>query len=76
MRIEDVVAKHQDQLLSLPNVIGVAPSVREGKDVILVLVTQKLPESSLQPAEIVPNTLDGYLVHVMEVGAISAQTEP
>ena len=58
----------------LPNVTGVGIGERAGKMVIKVFVTHKTPESALQPQEIVPKMLEGYITDVEEIGVIAAQT--
>jgi len=75
MSIETVRQKHEAALLSLPNVTGVGTGERAGKPVIKVLVTHKVPESTLQPHEVVKKTLDGYETDVEEVGVLTAQTQ-
>jgi hypothetical protein len=60
MTIERALEKHRQRLLRLSNVVGTGIGEQDGKQVILVFVRQKLPESELPPAEIVPPTLEGY----------------
>lgn len=72
MGITDVRQKYENILLSLPNVNGVAIGEKAGKPAILVFVTHKVPESSLQPQEIIPKTLDGFETDVQEIGSITA----
>jgi len=74
MKIEDVMRKHEEQLMQLPNVTGVGIGEKAGIKVIKVLVTQKVPESALQPQEVVPKKLDGYETDVEEIGVVTAQT--
>jgi len=76
MDIGDVKEKYQRDVMQMPNVIGIGIGEKAGKPVIKVLVTQKVPEASLQPQEIVPKTLDGYKTDVEETGTITAQTTP
>ena len=71
MDIADVRQKYENDLLRLPNVNGVAIGEKAGKPVIKVFVTHKVPESSLQPQEIVPKTLDGFETDVEEIGPIT-----
>lgn len=80
MDIVSIKEKHEDQLLKLPNVVGVAigekvvkGQVMPGKEVIKVLVTRKVPESQLKPDQVIPKTLEGYETDVEEVGIITAQ---
>ena len=67
MSIEVVKMKHEEQLMRLPNVTGVGIGEKAGKVVIKVFVTHRVPESALQPAEVVPKTLDGYQTDVEEI---------
>lgn len=71
MDIADVRQKYENDLLRLPNVNGVAIGEKAGKPVIKVFVTHKVPESSLQPQEIVPKTLNGFETDVEEIGPIT-----
>ena len=71
MDIADVRQKYENDLLRLPNVNGVAIGEKAGKPVIKVFVTHKVPESSLQPQENVPKTLDGFETVVEEIGPIT-----
>jgi len=80
MDIVSIKEKHEDQLLKLPNVIGVAigekvvkGQVVPGKEVIKVFVTRKVPESQLKPDQVIPKTLEGYETDVEEIGIITAQ---
>lgn len=74
MSIEDARKKHEDQLMQLPNVTGVGIGESEGKEVIKVFVTHKVPESDLQPQEIIPKTLGGWETDVEEIGVVNKQT--
>lgn len=71
MDIADVRQKYENDLLRLPNVNGVAIGEKAGKPVIKVFVTHKVPESLLQPQEIVPKTLNGFETDVEEIGPIT-----
>ncbi len=73
--INEVKARHEAELLDLPNVNGVGIGERAGKPVIKVFVTQKVPESALARDERVPASLEGYDVDVEELGVIEAQTD-
>jgi hypothetical protein len=53
--------------MQLPNVTGIGIGKKAGKDVIKVFVTQKLPESALQPDAIIPKTLEGYQTDNMTI---------
>lgn len=74
MKIEAVKLKHEEKLMRLPNVTGIGIGEKAGKKVIKVFVTHKVPESSLRPPEIIPETLDGFEVDVEEIGNVTLQT--
>jgi hypothetical protein len=73
MNIDDVLKRHESALLKLPNAVGIAIGEANHNPVIKVLVTKKVPKDTLKPEEIVPSTLEGYVVKVQEVGIIEAQ---
>lgn len=75
MSIESVRRKYEEQLMQFPNVTGVGISHKGGKEVIKVLVTQKIPESALEPQEVIPKMLEGYETDVEERGIIRPQTQ-
>ncbi len=75
MDIEGVRQKYTDQLMQLPNVIGVGTGEKAGKEVIKVFVTHKVPVSALQPEEVVPQTLEGQEIDVEEIGVVTAQNQ-
>jgi hypothetical protein len=72
LNIQDALAKHQDRLMTLPNVTGAGIGEREGKDVIVVFVTRRVDASSLRPEEVVPKTLEGFTTDVREIGEVTA----
>jgi hypothetical protein len=73
IEIAETKARHENELLALPNVTGLGIGERAGRPVIKVFVTEKVPESMLAPAERVPTSLDGYEVDVEAIGSIEAQ---
>jgi hypothetical protein len=73
--VESVRIKYEEQLMRLPNVTGVGIGKKAGKEVILVFVTHKVPESSLRPEEVVPKTLEGCETDVEEIGVVTAQSQ-
>jgi hypothetical protein len=73
--VESVKIRYEEQLMRLPNVTGVGIGQKAGKEVIVVFVTHKVPESALQPQEIVPKMLEGYETDVEEIGVVTAQTQ-
>jgi len=68
MSIESIRAKHEQRLMSLPNVNGVGIGEKDGKPVIKVYVTQ-------EPVEGIPKTLDGVDVEVEAIGPVQAQAK-
>lgn len=72
MDIQQALAKHQDHVMTLPNVTGVGIGEREGKEVIVVFVTRRVNASSLRPEEVVPKTIEGFTTDVREIGEITA----
>lgn len=75
MNIEAIQKKYEDQLMRLPNVIGVGIGENAGKKVIKVFVTHKVPVSSLQPQELVPKKLEDCETDVEEIGVVTAQRQ-
>ena len=73
MSIESVKSKHENELMDLPNVVGVGIGQREGKEVIKVFVTRRVPESSLRPEEIIPKSLEEWETEIEEIGAVTAE---
>jgi len=74
MSIKAVKEEYEEQLMRIPNVTGVGIGEKGGKEVIKVFVTHKVPESSLRPEEIIPETLDGFEVDVEDIGTDTAQS--
>lgn len=73
MSIEKVKAQCEDQLMALPNVVGVAIGEKAGKPVIQVLVSRKVAKDKLGADELVPRRLSGYATDVVDVGNVTAQ---
>jgi hypothetical protein len=73
INIESVRKKYENDLMRLPNVTGVGIGEREGKEVLKVFVTHKVPDSELKADEMVPKALNGYEIDVEEIGAVTAQ---
>jgi hypothetical protein len=71
--IEEVLRRHEQELLELPNVVAVGIGERGGKPAIAVFVTRKAPESELAPGERIPHTLDGQPVDVAEIGVVETE---
>lgn len=72
--IKTVKTRHEEWLMRLPNVMGVGIGQQEGKEVIKVFVTHKIPESSLRNEDIIPETLEGFEVDVEEIGNVTPQS--
>lgn len=72
MDIEAALRKHEDALLAYSNVNAVGIGEKAGRSVIKVMVVRKLPESDLQPDQILPKELEGYALDVEEIGEVSA----
>ncbi len=78
-RITAVLQEHQAKLLSQPNVVGVAVGFQKQAGLstqnlaLVVLVDTKVPQSTLNPEEGIPASIDGVLVDVQEIGPLNAQ---
>ncbi|MDQ0338916.1 hypothetical protein J2S00_001702 [Caldalkalibacillus uzonensis] len=55
-----VKKKYEQQLLALPNVVGVGIGLKGGNAVIKVFVSQKVPEAQLKQLEKIPDRLEGF----------------
>ena len=76
MTIESVRQKFEGDLLRLPNVVSVGVgATTDGRPVIQVGVTRKVPTSRLRRDEVVPSSLEGYEVEVVELGQPTAESE-
>ena len=64
MRIEDVLKQYNDQLMSVPGVIGTAIGECAGTPCIKIFTVNKTPELLNK----IPATLEGYSVVVDETG--------
>lgn len=73
MSIESTKREHEQHLMRLPNVTGVGIGEKDGKEVIKVFVTHKVPEAALQPLEIIPKAIEEYETDVEEMGIVTAQ---
>jgi hypothetical protein len=75
-RIMEVQDKHELDLLTMENVVGVAPSMKmtDGKPTanwcLTVLVEKKQPKASLSKEEVVPAEIAGVPTDVIEVGVL------
>jgi hypothetical protein len=71
MNVNEVKEKHMRELMTKPNVVGVGIGERNGAPVLEVFVRSKVPRESLHSSGIIPDTLDGFPVHVVEIGSPS-----
>jgi hypothetical protein len=70
--IEDAKDRHESALMKLPNVVGVGIGERDGNQVIEVLV--KTRTSDVEPS-LIPESIEGYPVNILEVGEVTAHPE-
>lgn len=68
LTIQQVKNKHQNQLLALPNVVGVGIGKLDSNLVIKVLVSKKSDELRKK----IPEYIESYQVILEEVGEIKA----
>ena len=73
MNITAAMREHEDRIMRLANVTGIGIGEKEGRPVIKVFVSLKLPEAELSQDQIVPRTLEGYPTDVEEIGIVTAQ---
>jgi hypothetical protein len=60
MSIEDALKKNEAMLTSFPNVTGVGLGEKNGREVIIVFVKQKIPESQLNKSAVIPRRIEGF----------------
>lgn len=70
--INDVIAKHASSLMDTPGVTAVGQGEVDGKECIVVMLEQDLPEIR----ETILSKLEGYPVSFEISGIIQAQQEP
>ncbi len=75
MDAKAALRRHENRLLSLPNVngVGTGQDDQTGRDVIVVYVTRKVPAAELGAQDVVPKEIDGVAVRVVEIGEITSQ---
>ncbi|MBG9485499.1 hypothetical protein ABE52_26065 [Bacillus thuringiensis] len=71
MELEQVVRQYETDLLRLPYVVGVGMGFVQGKEVIQVFVSKKVPRSQLKAVEQIPTQLETYPTNIIEVGTIT-----
>ncbi len=67
MSIKDVLRKHEDFLMALPDVEAVGLGRKGEKDVITVFVVTKVQGQDI------PSSLEGYEIDIQEIGTVTAQ---
>ncbi|MBI5567621.1 MAG: hypothetical protein HY870_22170 [Chloroflexi bacterium] len=78
-RAQDVKRRHEAQLLRKPNVVavGVGFRTRGGQPTqevcIVVSVKTKVPAAQLKRGDLLPASIDGVPIDVVETGAIRAR---
>ena len=76
LKIAEVRARHEAELLRYPKVIGVAEGIRvkQGKPTgelcLTVYVERKIPKSKLKKREVLPREIEGTPVDVVEAGRV------
>lgn len=79
-QISAVQARHADDLLTRPNVVGVGVGfARKGGEyteemALVVMVSQKVPLDQLAPPDVIPRELDGVRIDVQETGPLTARS--
>ncbi|MBC8333951.1 MAG: hypothetical protein H8E29_01690 [Anaerolineales bacterium] len=78
-KAKSVKRAHEATLLAKPNVVGVGIGFRIQNEMsteniaIVVMVSRKLPDSEIQPADRIPTEIEGVPVDVQESGEFYAQ---
>ncbi|MDA2583372.1 hypothetical protein PDR31_28350 [Bacillus cereus] len=70
MELEQVVRKYETDLLRLPYVVGAGMGFVQGKEVIQVFVSKKVPRSQLKAVEQIPTELETNQVIPKEINGI------
>jgi hypothetical protein len=79
-KITEIQARYADELMSKANVVGVAVGLKKTAGeyttvmALVVMVSEKVPQSQLAPEDIIPNQIEGVPVDVQETGVFSAQS--
>ena len=73
MDIAAVMRRHEERVLRFANVTGIGIGEKDGRPVIKVFVSVKLPKAELPQEQIVPRALDGCSTDVEEIGIVMAQ---
>jgi hypothetical protein len=73
-KIEEVLKEHNEELMSIPGVIGTAEGLCNKKPCIIVFVIKGTEKSEFDKK--IPRVLDGYPVDIKETGKIKAFPKP
>lgn len=82
IQAKQVKDEHKQELMDLPNVVGVGVGYKESHGVrtdevsVVVLVERKLPRAALNVSELVPKAVDAVRTDVVEVGELRPQQSP
>jgi hypothetical protein len=68
MKIEEVLKKKTDNLMSISGVVGTGQGLCDGEPCIKVFLIKKTPELE----EKIPRELEGYKVKIEETGKVRA----
>lgn len=71
MKIEEVLKKYTDNLMSISGVVGTGQGLCDGKPCIKVFVIKKTPELEKK----IPRDLEGYKIKIEETGKVKAYPE-
>ncbi|HEY4691509.1 MAG TPA: hypothetical protein VIK33_19525 [Anaerolineae bacterium] len=77
-RVTAIKRKYEKEWMRLPNVVGVGVGyrtrggVRSDEVSIVVSVKKKVPASQLKSGEVIPSSIEGVPVDVVETGEIRA----
>ncbi len=78
LRAQAVKQAYASQLMAKANVVGVGVGFhtrhgqRTGQVGLVVMVSQKLPTTQLEPGDVIPHEIEGVPVDIQEVGEIRA----
>jgi hypothetical protein len=64
MDIETVLREYERTIVGLPNVTGVGIGKKDGKESIVVFVTEKIPETKLDKWAIIPKKIGTFATDV------------
>jgi len=70
LAIEQVLARHASEWMSLPGVVGTGIGLSHGTRCIRVMVTESTPEVSQR----IPPDIDGYRVEIVVTGRVRPRT--